>query len=249
MARINGVDITEPRGSGGGGFTNALMGIFRDRSRAQQQLNLMAFGSALDVASKAAETEITGDIARKGLVKDFATIYAKHKKDVLYPKGHPRAGEVKYKAGDYKHPELAKHASEAGLEKTPSGNTEFSPSSLSKLELAKKGVGPFSEYGLAPTAGVKPTTGPAKPRGRKGSAPAQPEQPVATPMVNDTTTPVAPANVGQRAPKPTKGGFTQPVLPGMSRAGATKAAKPKKAPKVAPTGGTSNLGMGEMPSA
>lgn len=248
MARINGVDITEPRGSGGGGFTNALMGIFRDRSRAQQQLNLMAFGSALDVASKAAETEVVADVSRKALVKDFRTFNAKHTKDVLYPKGHPRAGEVKYKAGDYKHPELQKHVSEAGLEATPYGY-RFSPSSLTKLEMARKGVGPFSEYGLAPTAGVKPTTGPAKPRGRRGSAPAQPEQPAATPMVNDTTTPVAPANVGQRAPKPTKGGFTQPALPGMSRAGATKAAKPKKAPKVAPTGGTSNIGMGEMPSA
>ena len=70
MPRINGVDITQPESSGGGGFTNALMGIFRDRTRAQRQLEMMAYGSALDVAAKAAETEVTADAAREAFVPD-----------------------------------------------------------------------------------------------------------------------------------------------------------------------------------
>ena len=250
MARINGVDITEPRSAGGGGgIANSIMGIFRDRSRAQQQLNIMAFGSALDVASKAAETEITADISRKALVKDFKTFNAKHTKDVLYPKGHPRAGEVKYKAGDYKNPELQKHVAEAGLEATPYGY-RFSPSSLTKLEMARKGVGPFENMGLGPTAGVKPTTGPEKPRRSKG-APTTPA--TSTPVVNDTAANVAPANVGDRTPAASKGGFTpkvkQPALPGMARAGSPRVPATKKAAKPKPAGGSSTLGMGEMPSA
>lgn len=227
MAKVNGIDITEARSGGGGGIADQIMGVFRERSRAQRQLEMMAFGSALDVASKAAETEVTANIGREALVKDFQTFYEKDPSDPT----------------KFKNPELAKHISEAGLESTPYGY-KFSPSSLTKVEKMRRGVGEFEQY-KAPVTGVTPTTGAEKPR--KGGSKSV-KGPVAAPVVNEAPQTIAPANVGVRAPRVTKGGYKQPALPGMARAGA-KPAKSKKAPKVAPTGGTPTLGMGEMPSA
>lgn len=245
MPKVNGVDITQPESGGGGGFTNALMGIFRERTRAQQQLNMMAYGSALDVAAKAAETEITADIGRKALVKDFKTIYKKRSKDVLYPEGHPRAGQVKHKAGDFVNPELAQHVSEAGLEATPYGY-RFSPSSLTKVEKMRRGVGEFEQYKATAPSQANVTTGAKKPRGSKKVTAAQPVETNApvTPMVNESPQTIVPANTGNRAPEPSKGGFTQLELP-------FKKPRAPRTPKAKPAGGTtpsSGLGMGEMPS-
>lgn len=236
MPRVNGVDITQPESNRGGGFTGALMGIFRDRTRAQQQLQMMAYGSALDVASKAAEVEVTSDVSRKALAKDFKMIYSKHKKDVYYPDGHEKAGQLKHKAGDYKNPELASHVSEAGLESTPYGY-KFSPSSLTKAEMMRRGVGPFEQYS-APTGGATTTSGPTK--GKKKSAPVETPAPT-MPVVNEAPQTVAQPNVGIRQPAPSKGGFKQPTLPGMGKVSRT----PKK-PTPPATGG---LGMGDMPNA
>lgn len=213
--------MPEPSSSGGGSLSNQLMGIFRERSRQQQQLQMMAFGSALKVASDVTSTKLKGDEARKGLVKDFRTIYKK------YPQGHPRAGE-------YVNPELATHVSEAGMEVTPSGY-RFSPSSLTKLEQMKKGVGAFEQY-KASASGVTPTTGPEKP-GQKGK-----QGPVTTPVVNEQPQTVTPPNVGNRGPRATKGGFTQPAM--FTKTGATtKAARP-----AAKKARTKNLGLGQTPN-
>lgn len=221
--------MPESSGSGGGNLTNQLMGIFRERSRAQKQLELAAYGSAMNVASEVASEQLKGDVRREGLIKDFQAIYEKH------PEGHAQAGQ-------YVNPKLVQHVEEAGMELTPSG-AKFSPSSLTKLELMRKGLGPFEQY-KAPTAGATTSTGPEKPQGRKGKG-----TPKVTPTVNDQPQVLTPPNVGNRAPRPSKGGYTQPAM--FTKAGnVTKAAAPVKKARAprAPRAGSSNLGLGQTPN-
>lgn len=193
MPNINGVDIVEPQSGGGNKLMSAIGGFVNRRIRARQRQNEMVFQTMLRVAGDAASTEAKTDVAREALVKDFGTIYAR------YPKGHERAGE-------YVNPELATHTNEAGLEAVPSGY-KWSPSSLTKLDQAKKGVGPFAQYNT-PAAGVVPTSGPKKPKknksaSNKGKATPAPA-PANTATINDTEQVINPPNVGNRAPRKTQ---------------------------------------------
>jgi hypothetical protein len=75
MAEIRGMQMPEPSSGGGGGLTNQLMGIFRERSRAQRQLELMAYQSAMNVAGSVAKTKLGSEAISEAMQGHYERVF------------------------------------------------------------------------------------------------------------------------------------------------------------------------------
>lgn len=255
MPKINGVDITEPRGSSGGGFTDAIMGIFRDRTRAQQQLNMMAYGSALDVAAHVTKTELGGEAISKATQAHYDRMFG----------------------ADPNSPWKSKKAQKAAQRQL----SDFGLKSMSPDKVELQSVGQVINIGKGGESKAKQGPNFAKQKGdgegeggsnivpKPGPQPSAPSNaqyfrgsgtPSYTPMVNETSTPINPANTGKRTPSPSKGGFAPRGRAGTYRdtAAAVKGGhiteldavqiSPTYAKKYASKVASPNLGMGDMPN-
>lgn len=207
--------MPEPTGSAGGSLTNSLMGIFRERTRAQKQLELMAYQSAMGVAANVAKTKLGGQALTEAMKEHY---------------------ETAYDSGTWRNPQAQKtfqaHLEGAGVKRF--GVSGFEAQAIGNYPRAER----TKEEEQAPgTPKVK--------RRKVGGEPTTPPAPV----VNEAAQTVVPPNVGQRAPKASKGGFVQPAL-FTPKGNVTKAAKPavrKPRVKKPGTGQTpSNPPMGGM---
>lgn len=220
MARISGMEMPEPTSGTGGGFTNALMGIFRERTRAQKQLELMAYQSAMGVAAHTAKVKLGGMAASEAMKEHY---------ELAHDPTQFRSEEARLDfLGNLRSGGIAEVGA-SGLKAQRVGR------------VIQEGGKPSKKTAAPVMGGNKPAQGkptdPNKPRGGART------QAIPTPAVNEQPQVVSAPNVGNRAPKASKGGYKQEAL--FTPAGnVTKAAKPKTAkPRV------KKPGMGETPSA
>ena len=217
MQKLNGMDMPTPS-SGGGGIGEPVFGLVRQRSAVAQQMQLHALKSTIDVASSLTEHQGKIELNRDAFFDDVGRL------NEVHPEGHPKAGQLV-------NPEANALVKRSGLER---GSGSWV---LGSSYVANKAD--FDEKKKAESAGSTTTNddgstlsklGTSKKEKNKNTSPAE----GATPIVNQTpVTPAAPSPV-KRTPSASKGGFSQPKLPGMGKMG-----KAKKA-----TG--TNLGLGEM---
>lgn len=225
MAEIRGMQMPEPSSGGGGSLTNQIMGIYRERTKAQRALEMMAYQSAMNVAGHVAKTKLGAEALGEADIE--------HTKRIFNPATWGDEAWAK-KAAEVRQ----KQYEEAGIRDI----------SGTKLAYQSRGTVGYTPKETTPEKD-RMSTDAAKMFMRNIPTTEAPE----TPTVNDQPQTITTPNVGNRRPNASKGGYKKPPMPtfttpttGVQTTGSTAAPKVNRPKTSRPR--VKKPGMGQMPN-